>query len=93
MSLGKPLFLLPTLPPSLLGIRLHEMLLRQFRRQGGIVMPGDKVTVVNCVDGRIESVQTRNHGDISLKAKHFVLATGSFLIMDWWLSLTVSMSL
>lgn len=54
------------------------MLLRQFRRQGGIVMPGDKVTAVNCVDGRIESVQTRNHGDISLKAKHFVLATGSF---------------
>lgn len=78
MNLGKPLFLLPTLPPSLLGIRLHEMLLRQFRRQGGIVMPGDKVTAVNCVDGRIESVQTRNHGDISLKAKHFVLATGSF---------------
>ncbi len=35
-------------------------------------------TVVNCVDGRIESVQTRNHGDISLKAKHFVLATGAF---------------
>ncbi|WP_333988089.1 glycerol-3-phosphate dehydrogenase subunit GlpB [Providencia huaxiensis] len=77
-NLGKPIFLLPTLPPSLLGIRLHEMLLRQFRRQGGIVMLGDKVTAVNCVDGRIESVQTRNHGDISLKAKHFVLATGSF---------------
>lgn len=76
--LGKPLYLLPTLPPSLLGIRLHEMLLRQFRRQGGIVMPGDKVTSVNCSEGRIESVQTRNHGDISLKAKHFVLATGSF---------------
>lgn len=78
MNLGKPLFLLPTLPPSLLGIRLHEMLLRQFRRQGGIVMPGDKVTAVNCVDGHIESVQTRNHGDIPLKAKHFILATGSF---------------
>lgn len=76
--LGKQLYLLPTLPPSLLGIRLHEMLLRQFRRQGGIVMPGDKVTSVNYSDGRIESVQTRNHGDISLKAKHFVLATGSF---------------
>jgi glycerol-3-phosphate dehydrogenase subunit B len=76
--LGKSLFLLPTLPPSLLGIRLHEMLLRQFRRQGGIMMPGDKVTSVNFVGSRIESVQTRNHGNISLKAKHFVLATGSF---------------
>lgn len=76
--LGKQLYLLPTLPPSLLGIRLHEMLLRQFRRQGGIVMPGDKVSSVNYAEGRIASVQTRNHGDISLKAKHFVLATGSF---------------
>ncbi|WP_265694252.1 glycerol-3-phosphate dehydrogenase subunit GlpB [Providencia rustigianii] len=77
-QLGKPLFLLPTLPPSLLGIRLHETLLRQFRRQGGVMMPGDKVTSVNFVGSRIESVQTRNHGNISLKAKHFVLATGSF---------------
>ena len=76
--LGKSLFLLPTLPPSLLGIRLHNALLQQFRRQGGIVMPGDKVTSVNCVGSRIESIQTRNHGDISLKAKQFVLSTGSF---------------
>ncbi|MEX9784123.1 glycerol-3-phosphate dehydrogenase subunit GlpB [Providencia manganoxydans] len=77
-QLGKPIYLLPTLPPSLLGIRLHEALLRQFRRQGGIIMPGDKVTSVNCVGSRIESVMTRNHGDISLKASQFVLATGSF---------------
>ena len=76
--LGKSLYLLPTLPPSLLGIRLHETLLRQFRRQGGIVMPGDKVTSVNYVGSRLESIQTRNHGDISLKAAQFVLATGSF---------------
>ncbi|WP_368855943.1 FAD-binding protein, partial [Escherichia coli] len=73
-QLGKPIYLLPTLPPSLLGIRLHEMLLRQFRRQGGIIMPGDKVTSVNCIGSRIESVNTRNHGDISLKASQFVLA-------------------
>lgn len=77
-QLGKPIYLLPTLPPSLLGIRLHEILLRQFRRQGGIIMPGDKVTSVNCVGSCIESVTTRNHGDISLKASQFVLATGSF---------------
>ncbi|EKT59911.1 glycerol-3-phosphate dehydrogenase subunit GlpB [Providencia sneebia] len=77
-QLGKTIYLLPTLPPSLLGIRLHETLLRQFRRQGGILMPGDKVTSVNCVGSRIESVNTRNHGNIALKASQFVLATGSF---------------
>lgn len=77
-QLGKRIYLLPTLPPSLLGIRLHETLLRQFRRQGGILMPGEKVTSVNFIGSRIESVNTRNHGDISLKAPQFVLATGSF---------------
>lgn len=76
--LGKPIYLLPTLPPSLLGIRLHEHLLQQYRRQGGIIMPGDKVTEVKIVDQQIVELHTRNHGDIPLKAKQFVLATGSF---------------
>lgn len=77
-QLGKTIYLLPTLPPSLLGIRLHDHLLKQYRRQGGIIMPGDKVTKVNFDGQKISQLHTRNHGDIPLKAGQFVLATGSF---------------
>lgn len=40
---GKPIQLLPTLPPSLLGMRLHQALRHRFQQLGGLVMPGDAV--------------------------------------------------
>lgn len=77
-QLGKTVYQLPTLPPSLLGIRLHQALLNRFRRAGGFVMPGDTVVSARREGSRITQLFSRNHGDIPLQAEQFVLASGSF---------------
>ncbi len=75
---GKPIQLLPTLPPSLLGMRLHQALRHRFQQLGGLVMPGDAVLRAELVDNRITGLYSRNHGDIPLRAAQMVLASGSF---------------
>ncbi|AKF40036.1 glycerol-3-phosphate dehydrogenase subunit GlpB [Yersinia enterocolitica] len=77
-AVGKPIQLLPTLPPSLLGMRLHQALRHRFQQLGGIVMPGDAVLRAELVGNRITGLYSRNHGDIPLRAAQMVLASGSF---------------
>lgn len=76
--LGKPIALLPTLPPSVLGMRLYQRLRQRFQQLGGIVMPGDAVLRAEISGRRVTGVYTRNHGDIPLRAQQVVLASGSF---------------
>lgn len=78
----------PTMPPSLLGIRLEESMKRAFIQQGGTLFNGDSVIQgeFSYVESdetthshyRLNCIFTKNHGDFPLLAKQFVLATGSF---------------
>ncbi len=76
-ALGKPISLLPTLPPSVLGLRLHQALSQRFRQLGGMVMPGDRAVRATLSAQEI-AVHSYHHRDIPLRAKYAVLASGSF---------------
>lgn len=73
-----PLYLLPTLPPSLLGMRMHHLLRRRFQQLSGMIMPGDAVLNATIEQQNVTAIYTRNHGDVALHAHNFILASGSF---------------
>ena len=75
---GCPIHLLPTLPPSIPGIRAQQALQRRFRALGGEYFLGDSVVSAETEGSRVERIFTANHGNIPFEAAHFVLATGSF---------------
>jgi len=77
-ALDRPVCLLPTLPPSLLGLRMFQALRQRLNRLGGVFMPGDSVLKAEFDGRRIAGVYTRNHTDIMLRARQVVLASGSF---------------
>ena len=72
------LYEVPTLPPSILGMRLDNALKSRFAALGGVFIAGDRVTGGEVIDGVLQNIQTRNQGDRQQKAPFFVLATGSF---------------
>lgn len=77
-KVGVPLFLLPTLPPSIPGIKAQQALQRYFRSLGGEYFLGDTVTSGDYENGCVKQIYTENHGSMPFQAKHFVLASGSF---------------
>ncbi|NRF60776.1 glycerol-3-phosphate dehydrogenase subunit GlpB [Vibrio coralliilyticus] len=70
----------PTMPPSLLGVRLEEALQGMFTKMGGVQLKGDKVISAHWHEDKkaIRSIQTANLEEFPLIAKHYVLASGSY---------------
>lgn len=73
-----PLRLLPTLPPSVLGIRMFHQLRRRFQQLNGILMPGDAVLNTEIAQHNVSAIFTHNHAEVPLRAKNYILASGSF---------------
>lgn len=70
--------LMPTMPPSVAGIRTQQTLRSQFERHGGVFMLGDNIVKADLDGNRVKAVYSVNHGDIGFYADNFILATGSF---------------
>ncbi|SHO49385.1 glycerol-3-phosphate dehydrogenase subunit GlpB [Desulfopila aestuarii] len=77
--LGCPVFEIPTMPPSVPGIRLREMFEQVFPKKGLTLVPQQKVRSVEFDTDSVQLVLADNHGPIIIHAKAVILATGRFL--------------
>lgn len=75
---GKPIYLIPTLPPSIIGIHTQQYMHDYFIHSGGVYMLGDTVKRADVEDNRVTKVYSYNHGNIPFSANNIVLATGSY---------------
>jgi glycerol-3-phosphate dehydrogenase subunit B len=77
--LGRPVFEIPTLPPSVPGMRLFEILRSALRRAGGRLVLGAEVVGAERAGQAVSAVSTHSSGhDIRYAAPWFVLAAGGF---------------
>ncbi|MCX8125076.1 MAG: glycerol-3-phosphate dehydrogenase subunit GlpB [Spirochaetes bacterium] len=68
----------PTLPPSILGMRIDNALKTRFAQLGGVFIAGDKVVRADIKEDVVQAVYTANHPENPLEAKFYILSTGSF---------------
>jgi glycerol-3-phosphate dehydrogenase subunit B len=77
--LGRGVFEIPTLPPSVPGMRAFEALRAALRSAGGRLILGSEVTGAERDGGRVSAVRAHAAGhDVRYHARWFVLATGGF---------------
>lgn len=78
--LGVPVFEIPSLPPSVPGIRLHRILVAAIERAGGRVFEGMQVVSAETEGRRVSGVWSEAAARQRLhRATRFVLATGGIL--------------
>jgi glycerol-3-phosphate dehydrogenase subunit B len=76
-QLGKPVFEISALPPSVPGRRLYEALKQAFLQAGGRLIIGGKVVDGTIEAGRVSQIRIETAGRLKpVQAKNYVLATG-----------------
>jgi glycerol-3-phosphate dehydrogenase subunit B len=77
--LGRPVFEIPTLPPSTPGMRVYNALIAALRAAGGRLILGAEVVGVEREGERVTAVRAHTSGrDTLFGARWVVLATGGF---------------
>ncbi|MDY6906352.1 MAG: glycerol-3-phosphate dehydrogenase subunit GlpB [Thermodesulfobacteriota bacterium] len=74
---GMTIYEVPTLPPSIPGMRLDNALKSRFAALGGVFIAGESVTAGRIQGNRVAYIHTRNQ-DTDIAARFYVLAGGSF---------------
>ena len=75
--LGRPVFEIPTLPPSVSGMRVHRTLRDRLRSRGGRIVINAEAVGAQRSGTRVESVRATAAGrEIDYRARWIVLATG-----------------
>jgi glycerol-3-phosphate dehydrogenase subunit B len=78
-GLGRRVFEVPTLPPSVPGMRLFEHLKARLRAAGGRLVVGDPIAGGESRDGVLTAVLAESAARaVPYRARSFVLATGGF---------------
>lgn len=79
-KLNCPVFEIPTLPPSIPGMRLHSLLVQAIERKGGRVLDGMQVLSAEIDGGEVQGVWSEAAARPRLhRARRFILATGGVL--------------
>ena len=78
--LGRPIFEIPGLPPSIPGIRLQRILVRAIKQAGGQVYEGMEAIGAEIRDGQVQAIFTEAAArPRTQRAGTYVLATGGLL--------------
>ncbi len=76
---GLKIFEIPTMPPSVPGIRLREMFEQLFPQKGLTLIPQQKVDKIEFKGDEAELSLSDSFGPITIRSKSIILATGRFL--------------
>jgi glycerol-3-phosphate dehydrogenase subunit B len=77
--IGIPLFEIPTMPPSVPGIRLRELVEQAFPEKGMTVIPQQKVLSIDWSDKRAQLHLNDSYGPLTIDSRAVILATGRFI--------------